>query len=115
MRRTLATLALGCAALALLGSSSWADCKPLAGVLADIKAAGAGSFKPLSHDQLEFARGMYAISPPAGPYPETEEAEIALFKNGSSAIVFPRGDESCGVLGVPPDSTKVLLDLDKSF
>ncbi len=118
--RILVALALGGAALGLLllvanARADTSDCKPLADSRREIVADGGGKLKPLSHEQLNFARGLFVASPPVSPYPPGDEAFMAIFDNGASAVVFVEGDKACGKMGLSPSVTAILIDLDKSI
>jgi hypothetical protein len=120
--RTLAALALGGAALGLLlrvvdarAESASPNCNPLADARREVTEAGAGKLMPLSHEQLNFARGLFVASPPVSPYPPGEEGLIATFEDGASTVVFVDGDKACVKMGLSPTVTRLLVDLDKSI
>ncbi|HLW90548.1 MAG TPA: hypothetical protein VKS78_04510 [Roseiarcus sp.] len=120
--RTSAALALGGAALGILFLAANAcaeeaspNCGPLADARREIAEAGAGKLKPLSHEQLNFARGLFVASPPVSPYPPGDEGMMAMFESGASTVVFVEGDKACGKMGLSPSVTAILIDLDKSI
>ncbi len=120
--RLLTALTLGCAALGFLfliaaarAEGAPSSCVPLSDAEHEIAASGGGKLKPLSHDQLQFARGLFVASPPVSKYPSGDDAMIAMFDDGAGAIVFTEGGMACGKMALSPNVTDLLIDLDKSI
>jgi hypothetical protein len=90
-------------------------CAPLVDAQREVAEAGGGKLKPLSHEQLLFARGLFVATPPVSPYPPGDDAMIATAEDGSAAVVFVEAGKACGKMGVSPVVTKILLDIDKSI
>lgn len=118
--RRLTALAFVCAALGLLflvanARAQSASCSPIPAIQTSITERGGGTLSALSHDQLQFARGLFVASPPPSPYPAGEDGQIAMLRDGGSVVVFLRGGLVCGSLIVQPSVTKLLVALDKSI
>jgi len=117
-KRYLAALALVCAAMFSLADAraeSSASCSPLSVAQDEIATAGGGKLAPISHEELQFARGLFVASPPVSVYPPGDEAMIATFDDGSSAVLFIGHGQACGKMGLSPTVTKLLFALDKSI
>ena len=86
-----------------------------------------GKFKPLSEDQLYFARGMYTATPPVSPWPAGFEADIAVLPQGmpwfngtvlpkgSAIVVFMSGKCVTGQMPLAPDVADTIIDIDKTL
>src|SRR5579859_4629057 len=117
-KRYLATLSLVCAAmfpLADASAESSASCSPLSAAQDEIATAGGGKLAPISHEELQFARGLFVASPPVSVYPPGDEAMLATFDDGSSGVLFIGHGQACGKMGLSPTVTKLLFALDKSI
>ena len=114
MIRIYLTLAATLATISLARADE-AECVTIAKAQSEITALGGGPLKMISREELLFARGLFAGTPPVSPYPKGEYAMIAMFADGQSTVVFIDGDKSCSRMGVEPRLTKLLLEIDKSI
>lgn len=110
-RLALAAASFACAP-AFAGETPKWNCRPLAEAEAIVKAHDGSRFARLTETQWQFLRGVFAALPDTPEsLPPGDRALISRFPDGTAAVSFADGEQSCVLIKLAEPYVAILMSV----